>query len=129
MTKYLKHLILPLLAISLAGCAAGQTPVQTVGSTLMSMHDTLKLGAEASSSLCDKKALPDDLCGDLFTAYKVVQKTWPIVDDAWLVYAKAPATDTLATTTFNAANAVWTKDSAALTALLAQAGVLKTGGP
>ena len=123
-----KFLILPLLAISLVACA-GQTPVQTLGSTLMSTHDTLKLGAEASSALCVKKQLPDTLCKDLSVAYKIFQKSWPAVADAWLVYAKAPATDTLATTTFNAAYAVWTKDSANLTALLAQTGVLKTGGP
>ena len=124
-----KFLILPLLFLSLAltGCA-GQTPVQTVGGTIMSTHDTLKLGAEASSALCDKKALPDSLCKSLLVAYKDFQKAWPPINDAWLVYAKAPATDTLATTTFNAAYAVWSKDSAALTALLAQTGVLKTGG-
>ncbi len=124
-----RFLILPLLLLSLVlvGCA-GQTPVQTVGSALMSTHDTLKLGAEAASAQCVAKTIPDAVCKDLLVAYKVFQKSWPIVDDAWLVYAKAPATDSVATTTFNAAYAVWSKDSTALTVLLAQTGVLKTGG-
>ena len=123
-----KLLLLPILLLSLVACA-GQTTVQTIGSTLISTHDALKLGAEAASAQCVAKTLPATLCKDLSVAYKVFQKSWPAADDAWLVYAKAPATDTLATTTFNAAYAVWSKDSVALTALLAQTGVLKTGGP
>ena len=122
-------LLLPtlLLSLALAGCA-GQKAVQTVGDTIMSTHDTLKIAAEASSDLCDKKVLPDGLCKSLLVAYKDFQKAWPPINDAWLAYAKAPATDTLATTTFNAAYTVWSKDSAALTALLAQTGVIKPGG-
>ena len=115
-----------LLAFGLFGCA-GQTPQLTVGATLISMHDLGKTGAEASSALCVQKQLPSDLCKQLSDAYKAFQLSWPIIDDAWVVYAKAPITDTLATTTFNAAHAVYVQDYNGIMILLSKTGVIKTG--
>lgn len=108
-----------------SGCAGS---IQTIGDTLISGHDAIKLGAEVASAQCVAKTLPDTLCADLNVSYKVFQKVWPPVDTAWVVYAKAPATDTLAATTFNAALAVYNKNYTEILQLLTLSGVIKAGG-
>ena len=121
--------LFPLLAILTllvySGCAGS---IQTIGDTLISGHDAIKLGAEVASAQCVAKTLPDTLCADLNVSYKVFQKVWPPVDTAWVVYAKAPATDTLAATTFNAALAVYNKNYTEILQLLTLSGVIKAGG-
>jgi hypothetical protein len=92
------------------------------------MHDVVKTSATAASAACDRKAIPDDLCKKMLTAYKTFQLSWPVVDDAWLTYSKAPATDSGATAAFNAAHTVFTNDYNSIMTLLSQTGVIKAGG-
>ena len=125
MLRKLFPLLAALALMGFSGCAG---PIQTIGDTLISGHDLVKLGAEAASAQCVAKTLPNDLCAKLNTSYKVFQAVWPPVDQAWLVYAKAPATDSLAATTFNAAFAVYNKDYTEILQLLTLAGVVKPGG-
>lgn len=124
MRKFL--LIIPLILL-LSACA-GQSAQVTTGKTLLAMHDLVKTSAEAANGLCVQKVIPADKCATIKVAYDDFRKAWPIVDDALVAYLKAPATDTAATTAFNAANATFTKDYADIMALLADTGVLK-GAP
>ena len=119
-------LILPsvLLACSLASCA-GQTAQQTTGNTLLAMHDVVKVSAETANTLCIQKVIPADQCATIKVCYDKFRQAWPIVDDAYIAYASAPATDAAATTAFNVANSVFTKDYTEIMALLAEVGVLK----
>ena len=121
-------LFLPLLALCLltafSGCA-GQTAQQTTGNTLLAMHDVVKVSAETANTLCIQKVIPADKCATIKVCYDKFRMAWPIVDDAYSAYASAPATDTAATTAFNVANTVFTKDYTEIMAILADVGVLK----
>ena len=120
----MKKLILLFLALSLTACA-GQTSQQTTGKTLLAMHDLVKVSAVAANDLCAQKVAPLELCGKIKIGYTAFQKSWPIVNDASVVYLKAPASDTGATVAFNIANTVFIKDYTELMALFATTGILK----
>lgn len=117
-------LILPLALLAFSGCA-NQTAQQTTGKTLLAMHDVVKVSAETANTLCIQKVIPADKCTTIKVCYDKFRQAWPIVDDAYIAYASAPATDTAATTAFNVANTVFTKDYTEIMALLADVGVLK----
>lgn len=121
MKKFL--LILPLILL-LSGCA-GQSTQVTTGKTLLAMHDLVKTSAESANTLCIQKVIPADKCATIKVCYDKFRLAWPVVDDALVIYLKAPATDTTATTAFNVANQTFTADYAEIMAIFADVGVLK----
>ena len=66
MTKYLKHLILPLLALSLAGCATTPTVPQdaalTAGDALLATQATIINTHEAFRVPCKAGSIPPAIC-------------------------------------------------------------------
>ena len=115
-----------LLVFSLTGCA-GQTAQQTTGKTLLAMHDLVAVSATTADALCKQKVIATDSCGKVKVSYDSFRVAWPIVDDALIVYLRAPATDAAAATTFNVANTIFIKNYTELMTLFTTTGVLKGG--
>ena len=122
----LKKLPLFLLFLSLSACA-GQSAQVTTGKTLLAMHDLVAVSATTADALCDQKVIPTEPCGKIKTSYDSFRVAWPIVDDALIVYLKAPAGDTAAATSFNIANTIFIKNYTELMTLFTTTGVLKGG--
>jgi hypothetical protein len=91
------------------------------------MHDAVKVSAETANDLCVRKVIPAEICAKIKVSYDKFRQAWPVVDDALVVYLKAPATDTAAATAFNVANTVFTQDYNEMILLFSTAGVLKGG--
>ena len=89
------------------------------------MHDLVKVSAETANALCIQKTIPSDKCAKIKVGYNLFRQAWPVVDDALIVYMKAPAGDTTAATAFNIANAVFIKDYTDLMAVFTTTGILK----
>lgn len=124
----MKKTLLLLSLLALAGCAGTQTPQQMAGTTLLAMHDLVAVSATTANTLCVQKTIPAADCAKIKIGYDAFRQAWPIVDDALLVYLKAPATDTASATAFNVANSVFITNYSNLITLFTTTGVLKTGG-
>lgn len=122
----MKYLLTFLLALSLTACA-GQTAQQATGKALLGMHDVVKISAETANVLCIQHVIPAPECTKIKTGYDAFRVAWPIVDNALIVYLKAPATDTAAAVSFNVANAIFVKNYTEMMGLFATTGVLKQG--
>lgn len=123
MRKFLTLTTLCLLMVC-SGCAT-QSAQQTAGTTLLAMHDLVLTSAETANALCAQKVIAPSDCMNIKAAYEKFRLAWPVVDDALLVYLKAPATDTAATTAFNVANTVFITDYSQMITLFTTTGVLK----
>ena len=122
--KLLFPLVLLCLLTVFNGCA-GQSAQQTAGNTLLAMHDLVLTSATSANTLCEQKTISAADCAKIKKAYEDFRLSWPIVDDALIVYLKAPATDSNAATAFNVANSVFIQHYTDLISLFTTTGVLK----
>jgi len=86
--KYLSLLVFPilllLLLISMCGCAG---TVQTnTARTLLTIHDSIKVSAEAASTACDQKLIQPAACHEIKVGYDAFREEWPKTNDALKVY-------------------------------------------
>lgn len=91
--KILIPMTLAALVCSLAGCGANTTTQMGTTRTLITMHDSIKLGAEAADAACDQHLFQPGSCAEMKVGYEAFKEQWPKTDDALKVYLKAP-TDT-----------------------------------
>lgn len=105
----------------LTGCGANQQV--TIAKTTLAMHDLVAIAAPVANDLCVKKVVKVETCVKLKTSYDVFKKSWPIVDDALVVYLKTDLVS--AEQTFQAANALFIKNYADVLSILVETGALK----
>ena len=122
----MKLLMSLILVFTLTACGA-TTAQQATGKSLLAMHDVVKISAETANVLCIQHVIPAPDCTKIKVGYDAFRVAWPIVDDALIVYLRAPATDTAAAVSFNVANSIFVKNYTELMGLFATTGVLKGG--
>lgn len=117
----MKILLMCILCCTLSSCAVDQKV--TISKTTLAMHDLVAIAAPVASDLCVKKTIPTETCVKLKASYDVFRKSWPVVDDALVVYLKSDLVST--EQTFQAANAVFIKNYADILSILIETGALK----
>jgi hypothetical protein len=91
MIKQINIMVLMLLAIGLmAGCAG--TMKTNTARTLISIHDGVKISADAADALCDQRIIKPAPCAVMKTGYDAFKVEWPKTVDALKVYLQTPAT-------------------------------------
>ncbi|OGU82651.1 MAG: hypothetical protein A2W11_06170 [Ignavibacteria bacterium RBG_16_35_7] len=116
----MKNVILIIVAFALCGCTNQKA---TIAQTTLAMHDLVAIAAPVANDLCIKKVIKVETCAKLKASYDVFRKSWPIVDDALVVYLKSDLVG--AEQTFQAANAVFIKNYADILSILVETGALK----
>jgi hypothetical protein len=117
----MKYIILCIMGMALAGCGVNQQT--TIAKTTLAMHDLVAIAAPAANELCVKRIPKAETCAKLKVSYDVFRKSWPIVDDALVVYLKSNTVS--AEETFQAANALFIKNYADVLSILVETGALK----
>lgn len=117
----MRILLMCVLCCVLSACAVDQKI--TISKTTLAMHDLVAIAAPIANDLCIKKVIKTETCAKLKTSYDVFRKSWPIVDDALVVYLKSDLVS--AEQTFQAANAVFIKNYTNVLSILVETGTLK----
>lgn len=117
----MRILLMYIICCVLCACAIDQKV--TISQTTLAMHDLIAIAAPVANDLCIKKTIPAETCVKIKASYNIFKKSWPVVDDALVVYLKSDLV--LAEQTFQAANAVFIKNYADILSILVETGALK----
>lgn len=86
----MKQIILVICLAALTACAG---TVQTnTARALITIHDTVKISAEAASTLCDQKVIPAEPCHQMKLGYDAFRVEWPQTNSAMQTYLQSPTT-------------------------------------